>query len=97
MNIFKSTREKLYPKLSEEKLLKKFVELLYSSLITPEVEKYVELIEKPIAAKIMMQSSCFDNSTDRYNVEEIQTILILEYKKKMITNHCSKFFIWLLN
>ena len=44
---FKSVREKLYCKLSEEKHLRKVAELFYSFLTTPdEVGKYAKLIEK---------------------------------------------------
>ena len=43
---FKSMREKLYSKLSEEKNLRKFAELLDIFLTTPDdVEKYVEMIQ----------------------------------------------------
>ena len=52
---FKSMREKLHSKLSEEQNLRKVVELLYIFLTTPdEVEKYFE----------MMQPSSFDNHFD---------------------------------
>ena len=41
---FKSAREKLYSKLSEEKFLRKIAELLYIFLTAPdEVEKYAML------------------------------------------------------
>lgn len=44
---FKSTREKVYPKLSEEKSLKEVAESFYSFRATPdEVERYIELNEK---------------------------------------------------
>ena len=50
---FKSTREKLYSKLSEEQNLRKVAESLYVFLKTPDgVEKYLEI----------MQS----NSSDKY-------------------------------
>ena len=53
---FKSTREKLYSKRSEEKNLRKVVESFYSFLKMPDkVQKYVKLIEKMSEAKIMMQ------------------------------------------
>ena len=54
---FKSSREKLYSKLSEEQNLRKVAKLLYIFLATPdEVEKYV-------------QSNSSDNCIHRYNVE----------------------------
>ena len=54
---FKSTREKLYSKLSEEKYLRKVANSLYVFLTTPdEVEKYV-------------QSSSSDNYIHCYNFE----------------------------
>ena len=57
---FKSTREKLYFKLSGEQNLGKFVESLYIFLTTPdEEEKYVE----------MMQSSSSNNCICYYNIE----------------------------
>ena len=44
---FKSTWEKPYSELDEEKKLRKVDELLYNFLITPDdIEKYVKLIEK---------------------------------------------------
>ena len=49
---FKSTREKLYSKLNEEKKPRKVAESIYSFLtILGELEKYVELIEKTPEAK----------------------------------------------
>ena len=54
---FKSTREKLYSKLSEEQNLTKVAKSLYMFLTTSnEVEKYV-------------QSNSSDNCIHRYNVE----------------------------
>ena len=54
---FKSTREKLYSKLSEEQNFRKVAKLLYIFLTTPdEVETYV-------------QSNSSDNYVDHYNVE----------------------------
>ena len=44
---FKSTREKLYSKLSEEQNLRKFAESLYIFLTTPdEVEKYANTMHQ---------------------------------------------------
>ena len=49
---FKFTREKLYPKLSEEKSLREAVESFYNFLARPpEVEIYIELIEKNARCK----------------------------------------------
>ena len=57
---FKSTREKLYSKLSRKQNLRKVVESLYIFATTPnEVEKYFE----------MMQSNSSDNCAHHYNVE----------------------------
>ena len=57
---FKSTRKKLYPKLSEEQNLRKVAESLYIFVTTPdEVEKYVEIT----------QSNSSDNCVHRYNIE----------------------------
>ena len=57
---FKSTREKLYSKLSEEQNLRKVVDTLYIFLTTlNEVEKYVE----------KMQSNSPDSCVHHYNVE----------------------------
>ena len=57
---FKSTREKLYSKLNEERNLKKVAKSLYLFLTTPdEVERYVET----------MQSNSSDNCMHCYNVE----------------------------
>ena len=57
---FKSTREKLYSKLSRKQNLRKVVESLYIFATTPnEVEKYFE----------MMQSNSSDNCVHYYNVE----------------------------
>ena len=57
---FKSTREKLYSKLSRKQNLRKVVESLYIFATTPnEVEKYFE----------MMQSNSSDNCVHHYNVE----------------------------
>ena len=55
---FKSTREKLYPNLSEEKSLKEVAESFYSFRSTPdEVERYIELNEKSKTKK------CYDANT----------------------------------
>ena len=57
---FKSTREKLYSKLSRKQNLRKVVESLYIFATTHnEVEKYFE----------MMQSNSSDNCVHHYNVE----------------------------
>ena len=57
---FRSTREKLYSKLSEEQNLRKVAESLYIFLTTTdEIEKYVEII----------QSNSSDNCVHRYNIE----------------------------
>ena len=57
---FKSTREKLYSKLSRKQNLRKVVESLYIFATTPnEVEKYFE----------MMQSNSSDNCVHHDNVE----------------------------
>ena len=57
---FKSTREKLYYKLSEEQNFRKVAEWLYIFLTTPnEVERYAET----------MQWNSSDNCVYRYNVE----------------------------
>ena len=57
---FKSTREKLYSKLSEEQKLRKVAKSLYAFLTTPdEVEKYVEMI----------QSNSSDDCVYCYNIE----------------------------
>ena len=57
---FKSTREKLYSKLSRKQNLRKVVESLYIFATAPnEVEKYFE----------MMQSNSSDNCVHHYNVE----------------------------
>ena len=57
---FKSMRERLYSKLSEEQSLRKVAESLYILLTTPdEVEKYPE----------MMESNSFDNCVHHNNIE----------------------------
>ena len=54
---FKSTREKFYSKLDEEKIHRKAAESFIIFLIIPdEVKKYVTLIEKTSEAKIKVQS-----------------------------------------
>ena len=67
---FKSVREKLYCKLSEEKRLRKVAELFYSFLTTPdEVGKYAKLIEKTSEAKIIIQSSSSYNFVCVYDIK----------------------------
>ena len=67
---FKSVREKLYWKLSEEKHLRKVAELFYSFLTTPdEVGKYAKLIEKTSEAKIIIQSSSSYNFVCVYDIK----------------------------
>ena len=57
---FKSTKEKLYSKLCEEQNIRKFAELIYIFLATPDnAEKYVEI----------MQSNSSDNWVYHYNIE----------------------------
>ena len=57
---FKSTIEKLYFKLNEERNLRKIAKSLYIFLKTPdEVEKYAK----------MMQSNSSDNCVQRYTIE----------------------------
>ena len=63
---FKSMREKLYSKLSEEQNLRKIAEALYIFLTIPvEVEKYVE----------MMQSSSSDNCICHYNIKVLNSLI----------------------
>ena len=63
---FKSMREKLYSKLSEEQNLRKIAEALYIFLTTPvEVKKYVE----------MMQSSSSDNCICHYNIKVLTSLI----------------------
>ena len=58
---FKSARENLYSRLSEEQNLRKVAELLNIFLTTPnEEEKYVEMI----------QSNSSDNCVHCYNIFE---------------------------
>ena len=57
---FKSMRERLYSKLSEEQSLRKVAVSLYIFFTTPDkVEKYPE----------MMQSNSFDNCVHHYHIE----------------------------
>ena len=63
---FKSMREKLYSKLSEEQNLRKIAEALYIFLTIPvEVEKYVE----------MMQSSSSVNCICHYNIKILNFLI----------------------
>ena len=76
----KSTREKLYLKIIEEKNVRKVFKMIYIFLTAPdEVEKYAK----------MMQSNFSDNCVHRYNImtlnlfdSELQVINI----KSMIKN-----------
>ena len=84
---FKSTREKLYSKLSEEQNLRKVTESFYVFLTTPdEVEKYANI----------MQSNSSDKYVHRYNIDilnlfdpELQlinTIPMIKNKLKELLN-----------
>ena len=84
---FKSTREKLYSKLSEEQNLRKVTESVYVFLTTPdEVEKYANI----------MQSNSSDKYVHRYNIDilnlfdpELQlinTIPMIKNKLKELLN-----------
>ena len=77
---FKSTREKLCSKLSEEQNLRKVIESLYIFVVTPnEIEKYVEI----------MESNSSDNCVHHYNVEIWNLFdpeLLLINTKPMIKN-----------
>ena len=77
---FKSTREKLSSKLTEEQNLRKVAKLLCIFLTThDEVENYVEI----------MQSNSSDNCVHRYNIEILNTFdleLQLIDTKPMIKN-----------
>ena len=86
---FKSTKEKLYSKLSEEQNLRKVAKSLYIFLTTPdEVEKYV-------------QSNFSDNCIHHYNVETlnlfdpelqlVNTKLVIKNKLKELLNELKKF------
>ena len=86
---FKSTRDKLYSKLSEEQNLRKVAKSLYIFLTTPdEVEKYV-------------QSNSSDNCVHHYNVEilnlfdpELQLINtkpVIKNKLKELLSELKKF------
>ena len=74
---FKSTREKLYSKLSEEQNLRKVAKLLYIFLtISDEVEKYVQV-------------NSSDNCIHHYNAEILNLfdpVLQLINSKPMIKN-----------
>ena len=89
---FKSTREKLYSKLSEEQNPRKVEKLLYIFLTTPdEVEKYAKI----------MQSSYSDNCVHRYNIkilnlldpdlELINTKPLIKNKLKELLSELKKF------
>ena len=82
---FKSMREKLYSKLSEEKNLRKFAELLDIFLTTPDdVEKYVEMI----------QSSSSDNCICHFNIKILNLFdpeLQLINTKTIIKNKLKEF------
>ena len=82
---FKSMREKLYSKLSEEKNLRKFAELLDIFLATPDdVEKYVEMI----------QSSTSDNCICHFNIKILNLVdpeLQLINTKTIIKNKLKEF------
>ena len=77
---FKSTREKLSSKLTDEQNLRKVAKLLCIFLTTyDEVENYVEI----------MQSNSSDNCVHRYNIEILNTFdleLQLIDTKPMIKN-----------
>ena len=77
---FKSTKEKLYSKLSDEQNLRKDAESLYIFLATPdEVGKYV----------VIMHSNSFDNCVLCYNIEILNLFdreLYLINTKPMIKN-----------
>ena len=84
---FKSTREKLYSKLSEKQNLRKVTESFYVFLTTPdEVEKYANI----------MQSNSSDKYVHRYNIDilnlfdpELQlinTIPMIKNKLKELLN-----------
>ena len=67
---FKSTREKLYPKLGEWKIFEKLLNRFLFFLTMPDkVEIFVKLIEKMPEAKMMMQSSLSDIDVYIYNVD----------------------------
>ena len=83
----KSTREKLYSKLSEEQNFRKVTESVYVFLTTPdEVEKYANI----------MQSNSSDKYVHRYNIDilnlfdpELQlinTIPMIKNKLKELLN-----------
>ena len=80
----KSTRKKLYSKLSEEQNLRKVAELLYIFLTTPdEAEKYAAI----------MQSDSSDNCIHGYNIEILNIFdpeLQLINTKSMIKNKLKK-------
>ena len=82
---FKSMREKLYSKLSEEKNLRKFAELLDIFLTTPDdIEKYVEMI----------QSSSSDNCICHFNIKILNLFdpeLQLINTKTIIKNKLKEF------
>ena len=59
---FKSTREKSYSKLDEEKNLRKVAEWFYNFLTTSDaVERYIKLAKKTPEGKIVIRSSSSDN------------------------------------
>ena len=78
----KSTREKLFSKLSEEQNLRNVTEWLYIFITTPvETEKFVEI----------MPSNYSDNCVQRYNIEILNLFdpelqLQLVYTKPVIKN-----------
>ena len=80
----KSTRKKLYSKLSEEQNLRKVAEWLYIFLTTPdEAEKYAAI----------MQSDSSDNCIHGYNIEILNIFdpeLQLINTKSMIKNKLKK-------
>ena len=84
--------ERLYSKLGEEKNLREIAESFHTLFTTlDEGEKYLELFEKTLEAKCMMQLSSSDNCVGfgKLKIFKVQTTLVFF---KRIVKHSTRFF-----
>ena len=89
---FKSTREKLYSKLSEEQNLRKGAESLYIFLATPdEVDKYFEIMQSNSSGNCV---HCYDIDILNFFNPELQLVntnVMIKNKFKVLLSELKKF------
>ena len=89
---FKSTKEKLYSKLCEEQNIRKFAELIYIFLATPDnAEKYVEIMQSNSSYNWVYHCNTEILSLSDLDLQLINTKSMIKNKLKELLSELKKF------